>query len=68
MTSTVAQLAAGIHAETAFDRTPILADALQDAGCDDPLLLDHLRYCPDHGASCWVVEMIRERLTGDRSK
>jgi len=43
LTSTVAQLAASIFAESAFDQMPILADALQDAGCDNADILDHCR-------------------------
>src|SRR5262249_51267933 len=35
LTPTVVALARGIYAEKAFDRMPILADALQDAECDD---------------------------------
>lgn len=62
LTATVCALADGIHAEGAFDRLPILGDALQDAGCDDPFVIDHLQMCPDHSSSCWVVEMIREQL------
>jgi hypothetical protein len=62
LTTTVAALARGIHADSAFDRLPILSDALQDAGCIDPLVIDHLQMCPDHGTSCWVVEMILSQL------
>jgi hypothetical protein len=62
LTSTVADLVRGIHADSAFDRLPILSDALQDAGCIDPLVIDHLQMCPDHGTSCWVVEMILDQL------
>ncbi|MCE9562761.1 MAG: hypothetical protein K8U57_12005 [Planctomycetes bacterium] len=40
--STAVALARGIDAEGAFDRLPILADALQDAGCEDEELLAHL--------------------------
>ncbi len=58
LSSTVVALSQGIAADAAFDRLPILADALQDSGCDDPLVLDHLRTCRDHTPSCWVVEMI----------
>lgn len=31
---TVVALASGIYAERAFDRLSVLADALQDAGCE----------------------------------
>jgi hypothetical protein len=37
---------------------PVLADALEEAGCDLAFLLSHLRACPDHGEDCWVVEML----------
>ena len=43
LTSTAVGLAAAIYAERAFDRLPILADALEDAGCDDADVLAHCR-------------------------
>ena len=58
LTSDVVSLARGIHASAAFDGLPVLHDALLEAGCDDPLVLEHLLTCPDHSPSCWVVEMI----------
>ncbi|MBA4190301.1 MAG: hypothetical protein C0467_20130 [Planctomycetaceae bacterium] len=58
LTSTVVQLAKGIDAEGAFDRLPILADALQDAGCDDEELLHHCRSDGPHTRGCWVIEMV----------
>lgn len=58
LTSDVLALARGIHANAALDGLPALTDALIEAGCDDPLVMEHLRTCPDHGPSCWVVEMI----------
>jgi hypothetical protein len=54
----VLAIARGIHANAALDGIPALTDALLEAGCDDPLVMEHLRTCPDHGPSCWVVEMI----------
>src|SRR5262245_58706090 len=40
---TAGTLAVGIYADRAFDRMPILADALEEAGCADPDILDHCR-------------------------
>jgi hypothetical protein len=55
-TSTAVALARGIVAERAFDRMPILADALQDAGCDDPELMRHLQEdAEEWTASDWVL-------------
>jgi hypothetical protein len=54
---TAVALAAGIYAERAFDRLPILADALEEAGCDHPDVLTH---CRDpkavHARGCWVAD------------
>jgi hypothetical protein len=58
LTSTVVSLAQGIYAERAFDRLPILADALQDAGCDNPDVLDHCRGPGPHVRGCWVVDLV----------
>jgi hypothetical protein len=37
---------------------PILADALQDAGCADPNILDHCRGDSPHVRGCWVVDQV----------
>jgi hypothetical protein len=58
LTSDVIALARGIRAEQALDGIPALCDALLEAGCDDPLVIEHLQTCTDHWPSCWVVEMI----------
>ena len=58
LTATVRQLAAGIYDEKAFDRMPILADALQDAGCEEELLLSHCRGPGPHVRGCWVVDLM----------
>jgi hypothetical protein len=58
LTSTVTELARGIYEERAFDRLPILADALMDAGCDDAELLDHCRSAGPHVRGCWVVDLV----------
>jgi hypothetical protein len=57
----VLSLASGVRADGAFDRLPILADALQDAGCERADLLDHLRdRCP-HVRCCFVVDLLLGR-------
>lgn len=54
-TETVTQLVRGIVAERAFDRLPILADALEEAGCDHPDVLAHCRTPGPHALGCWVL-------------
>jgi hypothetical protein len=57
-TSTVLALAEGVYADRAFDRLPILADALQDAGCEDAAVLEHCRGPGPHARGCWVVDLV----------
>jgi hypothetical protein len=62
LTSTVVALAEGIYAERAFDRMPILADALQDAGCDNTDILSHCRDTSlTHVRGCWVIDLLTGR-------
>ena len=58
MTPTVRALAQAIHKERAFDRLPILADALEDAGCTDAEILSHLRGPGPHVRGCWALDLI----------
>ena len=58
LTSTVVALAEGIYADRAFDRLPILADALQDAGCGNEDVLTHCRDAGPHARGCWVVDLL----------
>jgi hypothetical protein len=58
LTSTVLALAQGIYDDRAFDRMPILADALQDAGCDNDDILTHCRGTGPHVRGCWVVDLV----------
>jgi len=58
LTSNVSALALGIYDERAFDRMPILADALEDAGCDDAEMLNHCREPGPHVRGCWVVDLL----------
>ncbi len=56
--SAVVALATGIYAERAFDRLPVLADALEDAGCGAPDILGHCRGSGPHVRGCWVVDLV----------
>jgi hypothetical protein len=58
LTSTVVTLARGIRDEAASDRMPILADALQDMGCEEPALLAHCRGPGPHVRGCWVIDLL----------
>ena len=56
--STVPRIAAGIYEERAFDRMPILADALLDAGCENEEILQHCRQQKGvHTRGCWVIDL-----------
>lgn len=58
LTSTVLALANGIYSDKAFDCMPILADALQDAGCDNEEVLQHCRGENVYVRGCWVVDLL----------
>jgi hypothetical protein len=56
--SSVQHLATSIYGKTSFDRLPLLADALEDAGCTDAELLSHLRSPGPHVRGCWAVDLV----------
>jgi len=51
-------LARCVYGRRAFDRLPVLADALEDAGCDHAGLLEHLRSPGPHVRGCWALDSI----------
>jgi hypothetical protein len=55
---TVVKLARAIYDEQCFADLPILADALEDAGCDNAELLAHCRVMGEHVRGCWVVDLL----------
>jgi hypothetical protein len=61
LTSNVVGLAESICAGRAFERLPILADALEDAGCDNADILNHCRQPGEHVRGCWVVDLVFTR-------
>jgi hypothetical protein len=58
---TVARLARAVHDEGAFDRLPVLADALEEAGCADPDILAHCRAAGAHVRGCWLLDLLLDR-------
>ena len=57
----VVRLAEDMHARRDFAAMPILADALEEAGCADDALLSHLRGPGPHVRGCWVLDLLRGR-------
>jgi hypothetical protein len=37
---------------------PILADALEESGCDHTDILNHLRQPGEHVRGCWVLDLL----------
>ena len=57
-TPAVISLAQTIYEDRAFDRMPILGDALEVAGCANTDILDHCRSQTEHVRGCWVVDAL----------
>jgi hypothetical protein len=58
-TDTAIALAAPMYVGRDFGAMPILADALQDAGCDSEGVLNHCRdVSRTHVRGCWVVDLV----------
>lgn len=58
LTSTVQALARQMYDSRDFSPMPILADALQDADCDNADMLSHCRLPGEHFRGCWVVDLL----------
>jgi hypothetical protein len=58
LTSTVVALARQLYESRDFSAMAILADALQDAGCDNDDILSHCRGPGPHVRGCWVVDLV----------
>jgi hypothetical protein len=55
---TIRALSHTISDEAAFDLMPILADAVEDAGCDNAEILEHCRGPGPHVLGCWVLDLL----------
>lgn len=58
VSETAKLLADGIQADQAFERLPILADALEESGCTDTELLAHMREPGHHVRGCWALDLV----------
>jgi carbon storage regulator CsrA len=55
---TVVRLAQSIADKQAWHDLPVLADALEEAGCTDPRIVSHCRQPGEHARSCWVLDLL----------
>jgi hypothetical protein len=55
-TPAVVAIAGASYDDRDFTALPILADALEDAGCGDAIVLEHCRQTADHARGCWVID------------
>jgi hypothetical protein len=55
---TIPKIAQAIYDERAFERVPILADALEEAGCTHADIVAHGRQPGPHVRGCWVVDLV----------
>jgi hypothetical protein len=65
LTPTVTSLAAAAYEERFLPsgeldtaRLAVLADGLEDAGCDNANILTHLRVPVSHVRGCWVLDLL----------
>jgi hypothetical protein len=54
----VQRMARSIYDDRVFDRLPILADALEEAGCTNADILNHCRHPSEHVRGCWVIDLL----------
>ena len=57
----VLNLTQTIYQTRAFDRMPILADALEESGCLSNEVLKHCREGVPHVRGCWVLDLILKK-------
>lgn len=58
---TVQRLAQAIYTDRTFAQLPILADALEEAGCQQAEVLNHLRSGTEHVRGCWALDLVLGR-------
>jgi hypothetical protein len=55
------RIARAIYEDRSFADLPVLADALEEAGCTDAAILEHCREPGEHARGCWVIDAILGR-------
>jgi hypothetical protein len=57
----VCRIAKAIYEERRFQDMPVLADALEEAGCSDADLLNHCRQGAPHVRGCWALDFLLDK-------
>jgi hypothetical protein len=63
----VPRMARAIDRERDHASMPILADALEEAGCTDPAILGHCRREEGHVRGCWLIDRLLDRSGADEA-
>src|SRR5262245_2906259 len=61
LTRNVVELGKAIYDDRAFERMPVLADALEDRGCTSTEMLEHCRGRGEHVRGCWLVYLLLQQ-------
>jgi hypothetical protein len=58
LTRMMLSLAQQIYDSRGFERLPVLADALEQAGCNNADILAHCRQPGTHVRGCWLIDLV----------
>jgi hypothetical protein len=58
LTRDAVAIAKDIYGERRFEDMPILADALEEAGCNNATILAHCRQSGQHVRGCWLIDTL----------
>jgi hypothetical protein len=58
---TVVTVARAVYEDHGWDGLPVLADALEEAGCTDKNILTHCRQPGRHVRGCWLVDLLLQK-------
>jgi hypothetical protein len=56
--ATAVRIAQAVYDDQRFQDMPLLADALEEAGCDNDAVLHHGRQSGSHARGCWVLDRL----------